>query len=325
MKKRLFSLLLVLALILAALPLTALAAGTLDNFTEKRSYPAGKFADVTTDKWFFDNVKRGYELGLIDGRTEDSFGPDLNITIAETIKLSACLHSIYYNGSANFVQGSPWYQVYVDYAVDNGIMPEYMRDASEHADSYITRRGVVMFFSWALPLEVFPVINCIEDDAIPDVYTDYYYYDDPIYIFYRAGILTGKDASGTFDPEGYILRSEITTILTRIVDVSLRQTFSLYSTRKIYASRYYIQLNAGESEEIILTINNDYFAVIGFASYDYNVAQPDWGNWLSDDSIALTIHAISPGYTFIELSLFDEYDEYYEWAYGTIFISVSVS
>jgi len=315
MKKRLFSLLLVLALILAALPLTALAAGTLDNFTEKRSYPTGKFADVTTDKWFFDNVKRGYELGLIDGRAEDTFGPDLFITYAETIKLAACLHSIYYTGSANFIQGAPWYQVYFDYAFANGILDWNERDLAEYADKYISRSEVVLFFARALPKEVFPRINYVEDKAIPDIRISIYTYNpdipQSIYMFYRAGILTGKNEAGIFEPVSNILRSEIATILTRIVDVSLRKSFALIYNDFVLSTQHVV-LNAGESEEIYITINaNTPIGQSSIISSNKSVAQGKWES-LFDPTYSIIIQGFSPGTATISVHIGDSNNMPYE-------------
>ena len=48
-----------------------------------------------------------------------------------------------------------------------------------------------------------------------------------IYEFYRAGILTGSDAKGTFHADSTIRRSEVSAILNRMYDVSARQSIAL--------------------------------------------------------------------------------------------------
>ena len=48
-----------------------------------------------------------------------------------------------------------------------------------------------------------------------------------IYEFYRAGILTGSDAKGTFHADSTIRRSEVSAILNRMYDVSVRQSIAL--------------------------------------------------------------------------------------------------
>ena len=50
---------------------------------------------------------------------------------------------------------------------------------------------------------------------------------DRIYTFYRAGILTGSDAAGTFHPASTIVRSEAAAILVRMYDASYRVNITL--------------------------------------------------------------------------------------------------
>ena len=52
-------------------------------------------------------------------------------------------------------------------------------------------------------------------------------YADEIYTFYRAGILSGSDSSGSFYPESNIRRSEVAAILVRLFDSSARLKLSL--------------------------------------------------------------------------------------------------
>ena len=72
----------------------------------------------------------------------------------------------------------------------------------------------------------YTVRNEVADNAIPDVkVTDAYGAD--IYTFYRAGILTGSDAKGTFHADSTIRRSEVSAIPNRMYDVSARQSIAL--------------------------------------------------------------------------------------------------
>ena len=63
-------------------------------------------------------------------------------------------------------------------------------------------------------------------EGIPDVKTTDPYGDE-IYTFYRAGILTGSDAAGTFHPTSTIVRSEVAAILVRMYDASVRVNITL--------------------------------------------------------------------------------------------------
>ena len=317
MKKRLLSFLLILVLLISALPLTASAdSGGLYNFRKSRSYPAGKFSDVTSDKWFYDNVVCGYEYGLIDGRTESSYGPDLNVTLGEIVKLAACLRSIYYTGTTNFVQGAPWYDVYFEYLFDNDVLPEYFRDSVAYADEYVSRAFVAYIFWAALPYEALEYINYVEEFSIPDVpYWNEYYY--PIYDLYRAGILAGKGEDGTFEPDEPVLRSEVATILSRIVDVSLRKYFTLVRTVYIVPSTDYILLGKGESETIIISVLDNTKDI--FLDYYGNCITAKWGKDIDPFTYTIQIDAHSVGTDYLEVYQLDEYGDY-----GYIYIPIDV-
>ncbi len=88
----------------------------------------------------------------------------------------------------------------------------------------VTRGEFVHIFHGAE--EAYKAINTVADNAIPDVKaTDKFTAE--IYEFYRAGILTGSDAKGTFHSASTIKRSEVATILLRMFETSARKSISL--------------------------------------------------------------------------------------------------
>ena len=75
-------------------------------------------------------------------------------------------------------------------------------------------------------MDSYKAINEVADNAIPDVKMDHKYAAE-IYEFYRAGILVGNNAKGTFLPEDTINRAEMSAILIRMFDASARKTITL--------------------------------------------------------------------------------------------------
>ena len=122
MGKKILSAVLAGVLSLSLLPGAALAAESLDNFQRVNAYAAGTFTDVAADSWYAGSVKDAYELDLVKGSSATTFSPNQNITIGSALALACRLHSIYHTGKADFQQGEPWYQVYVDYAISNDII-----------------------------------------------------------------------------------------------------------------------------------------------------------------------------------------------------------
>lgn len=196
-----------------------------ENFTEVKDFSESVFSDVTESDWFYDNVKSAYRYGLMVGMSENTFGPSRGVTIAETITIAARIHSLYHTGRDSFAQGNPWYQVYVDYAMDNAIIGEAYGDYNKSA----TRAEFADILYKSLPQEALQSINAVADDAIPDVKTGDAY-AEAVYALYRAGILTGNDDQGTFAPVSGIQRSEVAAIVSRMVDGSLRKTVTLGET-----------------------------------------------------------------------------------------------
>ncbi len=196
------------------------AESSFSNFKVVRTYTSKTFEDVQSSSWYYESVKTAYELGLMNGSGATKFSPSNSITVAETLALACRIHSIYTNDGHIFQQGNPWYQCYIDYANDHDIvMPKvanYTSSASREDFAYI--------LSSALPQSAFQQINSI--NKLPDVSSSSYAYDS-ILMLYRSGIITGNDKYGTFAPNSSIVRSEVSAIITRIADPSLRKTFIL--------------------------------------------------------------------------------------------------
>ena len=165
MKRNVLSLLLALVLMAGLMP-AALAAESLDNFQKVNAYTDGTFTDVAADSWYAGNVRDVYELDLVKGSSATTFSPSQNLTISSTLALACRLHSIYHTGKADFVQGEPWYRVYVDYAVENGIIAS---DEFTDYNATATRRQFAGILVKALPAGELEAINTIEDGAIPDL------------------------------------------------------------------------------------------------------------------------------------------------------------
>ena len=206
---------------------TASSASTLLVGGSYSASSALTFSDVPAGSWYAEYVYAAVDLGLIDGVAEGRYGPDESFTLAQAIKIAACMHQLYHEGAVTLTNGSPWYTTYVDYAVRNGIAPEsYGALSRAEYDSPISRRDYVRLFYNALPASEYLAINNIADGAIPDVAAGSIGSEE-IYAFYRAGILDGSLADGSFLPDSGIKRSEVAAIIARMFDDSLRKSVTL--------------------------------------------------------------------------------------------------
>ena len=219
--KKTISFVLCVILTVSLIPAAAMASGP-SYFQKTLTYPDGKFTDVAPNDWFGMNVEAAYEYGLMQGVSQNTFGAASNVKLSEVIAIAARLRSIYMTGSTDFASTTPWYQSYVDYAVANEIItggqfPDY--------GAYATRVQFAAIVAAALPSAAYDSINDISYGAIPDVALTGSY--QSIYTLYRAGILTGKTADGSFFSADNILRSEVAAIATRIANEALRIKFTI--------------------------------------------------------------------------------------------------
>jgi len=125
--------------------------------------------------------------------------------------VAARVRSIYLTGEDSFVMGAPWYKVYVDYAISKQII-----GASDFADytRAATRAEMAYIFSRALPGKEYAPQNTV--NKLPDVDAGTKYYE-AIMTLYKAGVVGGSDAKGTFNPGANIKRCEAAAIITRVV------------------------------------------------------------------------------------------------------------
>ncbi len=257
MRKRIISTLLLVALCVQLAPV----AFAMD----------AKFSDVSSTDWFYDDVIFAVQNGLVNGKTADTYEPYSELTYAEAVKLAAAMNQLHVQGFVSLESGDPWYEPYVDYAIDNGII-EY----TYRWDRLITRDDFMDIFSRALPTSEFQAINTVDDGVIPDVpMTDPY--AGAIYMLYRAGILTGSDEARNALPGDYIKRSEVAAILTRMTDPSERvhYTFSENeSTFKITSQPSDIGISAGEAAAFSVSVEG------GTAPYTYQWQILDGADWI---------------------------------------------
>jgi len=195
------------------LTVTAAGSGKMSNFTKTKTYSVGLFSDVNENAWYgFTQQKaiaNAYEYGLMQG-SGNKFSPTGNMRLNEALAIAARVHHIYNGGDGVFIQGNPWYQVYVDYAISNGIInagsfPDYNKAA--------TRAEMANIFSRALPETEFTTQNTV--NSLPDV-NNSTPYREAIFMLYRAGIVEG-DSTGAFKPGNNITRAEASAIISRVI------------------------------------------------------------------------------------------------------------
>lgn len=168
------------------------------------------FSDVKTRDWFYSNVVASYELGLMKGIARGEFAPGSNVTIAETVTLAARLHSIYHTGSDEFpsYDGGKWFDPYVDYARDNGIVT-----MAYNYDRPATREDFVHILAKALPEEALENIASVDFADAGE-----FKYASDVQLLSGAGVINGvqEDGQTYFKPLAAITRAEVAAVVSRM-------------------------------------------------------------------------------------------------------------
>ena len=200
--------------------------GSMGNFMQANAYSPGQFTDVNEDLWYGYNKEKSiataYEYGLMRGSSATTFNPAGSMTVAEAITVAARVHRIYTTGADDFVQaGSPWYQVYLDYATDNRIFSASNFFTAAGYDRDVSRAEMAYIFSQSLSAAEFVPQNIV--DSLPDVNIyGIFNYSAEILMLYRAGVLSGSDSQGTFHPFDVISRAEAAAIISRVILPEMR-------------------------------------------------------------------------------------------------------
>lgn len=217
----LFALSLSLAFGLCSVP-AAQASDALDIFALPEDAISCPFADVSEEQWYYSAIAYCASAGLLQGVSSLRYNPGGTLTLAQAVTVCVRVHETYYGLSLTEAasDASDWYTPYIQSATAYGILPADLTDF----DTPITRADAARLFALCLPEEELQQINPVR--CIPGVQPDSMH-ADALYLLYRAGVLSGKDSFGTFDPDSALTRAELAAIVAPLVNPDYRKHFAL--------------------------------------------------------------------------------------------------
>lgn len=290
MRKKILSLFPIAAIIISAF-MSANAAG----FTKTAAYTVGQFTDVNSGAWYTDSVKTAYELGFMNGKSKNAFAPNDNVTIAEVITIASRMNVLYYEKTIEpSKSGEKWYDTYVNYAKQNGIIKDgQFASYDESAERY----AVAEIFASALPADWYKAQNDVK--RIPDV-SKTNKYADKLLMLYNAGVVMGNDEYGTFNPTSNIKRSEVSAIIERaaIPETRLKKTLTVADFDDAYylidepngigtsAAAVYDSSWNYDNRNLVATVAN---SPVGFADYSDKLPITVWRDIDDVDSGIVTL------------------------------------
>lgn len=200
------------ALLCLLLSVSALAADGLNAFQETQAYQSGMFSDVKTGSWYESGVRAVYTRGIMNGTGEKVFAPSQSITWAQAAAIAARIHAARSGAEIAAAEGQ-WYEPYLIYAAQAGLLPSTCPEGAAAAAQTITRQELAGLFAGVLSADELPAVN---DQSIPDLNAVDAEFRAAVQRMYAAGVFTGKEG-GRFDPNGSATRAEIAVIVSRLL------------------------------------------------------------------------------------------------------------
>lgn len=110
------------------------------------------FPDVKPGAWYYDSVAEVYAAGLMNGRADGTFGPNLNLTRAE---VATVLYNMENKPATTYIQHfsdvkeGMWYSIPISWAFQNSVVSGYANGKYGVADNITREQMAQMLFAYA--------------------------------------------------------------------------------------------------------------------------------------------------------------------------------
>lgn len=184
------------------------------------------FRDVSGSDWYDRWVNLAYNVGLMEGTGGGLFEPARTLTVAEALRLAACMESRARRDDFHLqsVSGPLWYSSSVAYCEASGVISPGEFGQADFSRP-ITRSEMARVFSATTPVRSMESLNSLTRvrNSVPDV-NEGDFAADAIYGLYAKGVLTGTDSALSFHPGDNLTRAEAAAIVSRIARPEQRVT-----------------------------------------------------------------------------------------------------
>ena len=186
------------------------------EFTAVEPEPEGlPFTDVTSGDWFYDAVAYVYDKGMMEGTTDTTFAPTMNLT-------RSMIAQVLYNleerpeapGAAGFpdVAAGAWYADAVNWAAARGIVKGYDTGAFGPEDSVTREQLAAILYRYAQAKGYDTTQGGMAVREFSDSASISDWAQTAMSWAVNAQVLSGK-GNGVLDPQGTATRAEVAQML----------------------------------------------------------------------------------------------------------------
>ncbi len=191
----------------AALLVSVMLLSAAANAVEVQSFQ--DYASAIQNSWAERYITTLVSKGGIKGYADGTFKPKEKITTAELV-------TIILNTAGTNANTTNWPQNVMQQAVDAGLLDASMLSEGNMPITREKMAYVLVNAASNLLHEDVSTVTLIDTSRIPDLSTASEQYQGDIRFAYSLGLLTGNNASGTFDPSGFTTREETCVIISRL-------------------------------------------------------------------------------------------------------------
>ena len=213
------------------------------------------YRDVPSDKWYYEDVQRAYELGIMKGVGDDCFAPDEVMTremfvtalyrMAQIGDVGENAFLIKYD-DVNYKSAGKWYYLPVAWATDMGVTLGVDENTFGIGMS-VTRQQIAAFIYRYLNNR-FISINVPKSDTPAAEFTDMPagYARDAIDFMRLTGIVNGMGGN-KFEPKAQATRAQVAAMLCRLYDVIKNASYKFNFETERYTEIRLTTISNGQS------------------------------------------------------------------------------
>ena len=195
------------------------AAGTTENIPSQNlhaeplqlSVNAVTFSDVKETDWFCADVARLVEKNILHGYSDGLFHPERDVSNAEFIKMLMIALEVDVSEALDLMLfDEHWASSYISFAYKRDILTDDDFISGFDPDAPITRENMTRMTVLGLGIDLVAITAPFSDGS--DIYAD---------TAYREYLLRGyllDDSTRIYNKDGTALRSEASSIISRILD-----------------------------------------------------------------------------------------------------------
>ncbi len=181
----------------------------------------GGFSDVSPKKWYYDEVMRAYDEGIMVGVSDSEFAPESPVTremfVTALSRIAMTSVEEYHEPKSVFsdVKTGKWYSDAIEWAATEGIVYG-VSDSKFGIGQNVTREQIASFVYRFITAYLYDVKSA---DKPADKFTDKpsKYAREAVEFMRKTGLMSGK-SDGIFAPRDNATRAECAAILVRLKD-----------------------------------------------------------------------------------------------------------